>query len=59
MTLYDDPQSTIHESLTLINVWGPKPVHSLAVVTANWKYINWPYDTSEFKRTEELYDMKI
>jgi arylsulfatase A-like enzyme len=58
MSLYDDPQSQIHEALTLINVWGPKPVHSLAIVTADAKYINWPYQTSEFKRAEELYDMK-
>ena len=58
MTLYDDPEQEIHKSLTLMNVWGPKPVHSLAVVTASHKYINWPYEAPGMKRTEELYDMR-
>ncbi len=56
--LYDDPGGTIHESLPLINVWGPAAVHSLAVVTRDWKYIYWPYDDGEFEPTEELYDTK-
>ena len=30
----------------------------MAIVTENSKYINWPYETSEMKRTEELYNMK-
>jgi arylsulfatase A-like enzyme len=58
MTLYDDPRETIHTSLPLINVWGPKEVHSLAVVTRDWKYIYWPYDKGDFKPTEELYDIE-
>ena len=58
MTLYDDPSATIHASLPLINVWGPHAVHSLAVVTRDWKYIYWPYDQGDFEPTEELYDTK-
>jgi arylsulfatase A-like enzyme len=58
MSLYDDPASTIHASLPLINVWGPKQAHSLAVVTRDWKYIYWPYDQGDFEPTEELYDTK-
>lgn len=58
MTLYDDPAGTIHESLPLINVWGPEKAHSLAVVTRDWKYIYWPYDDGDFEPTEELYDTK-
>ncbi len=57
MQLYDDPDAAIHESLPLINVWGPKKVHSFGVVTKQWKYIYWPYDEGEFARTEELYDV--
>lgn len=55
--LYDDPTSKIHDSLPLINVWGPKTVHSLAVVTKEWKYIFWSYAEGDFEPTEELYDM--
>jgi arylsulfatase A-like enzyme len=58
MTLYDDPAAEIHDSLPLINVWGPQPVHSLAVVTKDSKYIYWPYDQGDFKPTEELYDLR-
>lgn len=57
MQLYDDPSALIHEALTLINVWGPDPAHSLAVVTSEWKYVNWPYAKGDFVRTEELYDL--
>ncbi len=56
--LYDDPESNIHDALSLINVWGPQKVHSLAVLTGDWKYVNWPYQNDDFVRTEELYDLK-
>jgi arylsulfatase A-like enzyme len=58
MRLYDDPQASIHAALPLINVWGPPKVHSLAVVTRDWKYIYWPFDDDEFKATEELYNTR-
>ena len=58
MQLYQDPAQTIHSALPLINVWGPKAVHSLAVVTRDWKYIYWPNDEGELVPTEELYDTK-
>ncbi|MCA9121817.1 MAG: sulfatase [Planctomycetaceae bacterium] len=56
LPLVADPGDSIHESLPLINVWGPKEVHSLAVVTRDWKYIYWPFDKGDFEPTEELYD---
>ncbi len=56
MAIYDDPQAALHESLPLINVWGPKAVHSLAVVTRDLKYIFWPYGAQGMTPTEELYD---
>ncbi len=59
MPLYDDPEAKIHDSLPLLNVWGPAPVHSLAVVTNDWKYIYWPYDEDEFEPTEELYHLAV
>lgn len=57
MALYDDPSGQSHRSLPLINVWGPDPVHSLAVVTRDWKYIYWAYDKGDFEPTEELYNL--
>ena len=55
VALYEDPKGEIHESLPLINVWGPNAVHSLAVVTKEMKYIFWPWETDKFGATEELY----
>ncbi len=55
LPLYDDPQDKIHESLQLINAWGPLEAQSLAVLTQDWKYIYWPYGADEFTPTEELY----
>ncbi|MDF1860109.1 MAG: sulfatase [Verrucomicrobiales bacterium] len=58
VSLYDDPESTTHDQLPLINVWGPKEVHSLGVVTRDWKYVNWPYAEGSFERTEELFFLR-
>ncbi|MEX2577598.1 MAG: sulfatase [Verrucomicrobiales bacterium] len=55
LPLYHDPSASIREQLPLINVYGPKETHSLAVVTADWKYVHWPYDEGAFEATEELY----
>ena len=57
MTLYDDPDATIHSVLPLINVWGPKQAHSLGVVTQTWKYIYWPYEEDGIEPAEELYEL--
>lgn len=57
LPLYDTPTSQVREALTLINVWGPAPVHSLSVVTRDWKYIHWPYAQRGFAPAEELYHL--
>lgn len=59
LPVYSDPTSVVHQHLPLINVWGPKPVYSLSVVTATEKYINWPYSKDEFTPTEELYNIEL
>ena len=56
LPLLDNPQGEIHSWLPLINVWGPAAVHSLSVVTRDWKYIYWPYAAEGFDPTEELYN---
>ena len=55
LPLYEQPTSSIRDYLTLINVWGPKAVHSLAVVSAEYKYVFWNYGEGDFDPTEELY----
>lgn len=55
LPLYDDPGTSIHEQLPLINVWGPKAAHSLGVVTRDWKFIYWPYAEGGMEATEELF----
>ena len=57
MPLYNDPESAGHESLPLINVWGPKEVFSMAVVTTDWKFVYWPWAAKGYEATEELYDL--
>jgi len=57
MKLYNKPQESIHDSLALINVWGGKESHALAVVTKEHKYIHWGYAAAGFEVTEELYDL--
>ena len=56
-TLFKDPAAEIHESLPLINVWGPQEVFSFGVVTKDWKYVYWPYAGEGFEATEELYEI--
>ena len=55
--LLDDPKARLHDAVTLMNVWGPAAVHSLAVVTQDHKYIYWPYSKGDLKPAEELYHL--
>jgi arylsulfatase A-like enzyme len=57
MKLYDDPAASIHESLTLLNVWGEASTHAMGVVTKDMKYLHWAYAPEGFEVTEELYHL--
>lgn len=57
MPLYQKPDSMHHEMLPLINVWGPRACHSLAIVTETHKYIYWGFDKGDFEPAEEVYDL--
>lgn len=57
MPLCSDPSREHHRWLPLMNVWGPSQVHSLAVVTKDWKFIRWPSESDGMKPTEELYHL--
>ena len=56
--LLDDPKAEVHSYLPLINVWGPKSVHSFAIVTNKAKFVYWPYAEGDFEATTEVYDMQ-
>ena len=57
LPLLQDPEAAVREYLPLINVWGPAPVHSLAVVSSEWKYIHWFHGADGFVPAEELYHL--
>lgn len=58
--LLTNPQATIRKSLPIIQVWGEKATHCLAVVDENFKYIYWFYQdlNNGINATEELFDIK-
>jgi arylsulfatase A-like enzyme len=55
LPLLKNPAGEVHESLPLINVWGPDACHSFGVVTKDWKFVFWPHGASGFDPTEELF----
>lgn len=55
--LYEDPKAAIHESLPLINVWGPRAAQSFGVVTKDFKYVFWNYGGEGFEPTEEMFHL--
>ncbi|MEP4079425.1 sulfatase [Haloferula sp.] len=57
MEVYGNPKAVIHESIALVNVWGTKATHTMAVVTKDMKYLHWAYAASGFEVTEELYHL--
>lgn len=58
LPLLENTEQPVRESVPLINVWGPKAVHSFAVVTEEGKWIYWPFEDEFTKPVSELYDMK-
>ena len=58
MEVYDDVDTSIHDWIPLINVWGKKPTRCLSVVTKDMKYIYWPYAEGAFEAKEELYHLE-
>ncbi|MCA9129048.1 MAG: sulfatase-like hydrolase/transferase [Planctomycetales bacterium] len=58
IALLDAPDARIHEFVPLINVWGPRQVHSFSVVTNDYKYVYWPFGEEPYVPAAELYDMQ-
>jgi len=57
MDIYKEPKSSIHDSISLINVWGKQATRCLSVITKDIKYIYWSYGGEGFEPTEELYHL--
>lgn len=57
LPLLEDPKQDIREQLAFINVFGALPVHSLSVITKDWKYSYWWYGDEKMKPTEELFHL--
>jgi arylsulfatase A-like enzyme len=55
--LLDNPGSSIRDSLSIMNFWGPDTTHSFGVVTKKWKYLYWYSQENDMVPTEELFDM--
>jgi arylsulfatase A-like enzyme len=54
--ILDNPQKEIHESLPILNVFGPESIHFLGAVTKDWKYVYWGYEDGKMEAVEELFD---
>ncbi len=55
--LRNDALPPHHETLPLLNFWGPKETHCLSVVSEDWKYIHWHYAGDGYEATDELYHL--
>jgi len=53
--LLDNPDSDIHDSILVMDIWNARAEQHLAVVTREWKYIHWFYSANGFTQAEELY----
>jgi arylsulfatase A-like enzyme len=55
LPLLEDPNADIHDSMLILDIWNSRAEQHLAVVTREWKYINWFYSANGFSQSEELY----
>ena len=49
------PHAVKRESLSLMNFWGNSEIRELAVVTREWKYVFWSFESQQMRPTEELF----
>ncbi|MFN3160204.1 MAG: sulfatase [Rubinisphaera brasiliensis] len=57
LPLLEDPSQNVHEQLAFINTFDNLPVHSLSVLTKNWKYTYWWYGNEKMQPAEELFHL--
>nr|WP_013630189.1 sulfatase [Rubinisphaera brasiliensis]ADY61472.1 sulfatase [Rubinisphaera brasiliensis DSM 5305] len=57
LPLLQDPSADVREQLAFINTFDNLPVHSLSVLTKNWKYTYWWYGNEKMQPAEELFHL--
>ncbi len=57
LPVVNQPDTSIHPFVPVMNMWGSAPIHTLAVITKDYKYIYWPYEGNGMKATEELFNI--
>lgn len=57
LPLLENPSGRVREWLPLFNFWGAASAQSMAVVSAEWKYIHWYYGGHDMKPNEELFHL--
>jgi arylsulfatase A-like enzyme len=55
--LLENPNDKIRDWLPLFNFWGEHSAQSMAVVSAEWKYIHWFYGGQSMKPREEFFQI--
>lgn len=59
LPLLQDPTRKVREQLAFINTFDKLPVHSLSVLTQDWKYTYWWYGDEKMKPVEELFHLAV
>lgn len=57
LPLLTDPADNFREQLAFINTFDNLPVHSLSVLTKDWKYTYWWYGDEKMQPAEELFHL--
>ncbi|WP_410001972.1 sulfatase [Rubinisphaera sp. JC750] len=57
LPLLQDPSADVREQLAFINTFDNLPVHSLSVLTKDWKYTYWWYGNENMQPAEELFHL--
>jgi arylsulfatase A-like enzyme len=55
LPLLDNPNTDIHDSMLIMDIWNSRAEQHVAVVTRDWKYIHWFFSGNGFSQSEELY----
>ena len=58
LPLLDQPGSSLHDAVSLLNTWNMPPTQSLAVTDGTYKYLYYWYQGEGMSPAEELYDLR-
>lgn len=55
--LLGDRDTLGRDSIALLNMWGNPQIHAMAIVSRDYKYIFWHYETDEQGSSDELFHL--